>query len=92
VTHRMNVTPQARRGEPVAIPGRLRGVGGQGAVGAVVLDELKEINYQGSRHRFVRFDHTPTQVSVTPIRIDVRVDTGINPASLRAASVDSAKG
>ena len=40
VTHRSNTTRRARGSKEIAIPRWLRGVGGQGAVGAVVVGEL----------------------------------------------------
>jgi hypothetical protein len=52
VIHLSNHATGAREGEEVPVPRRLRGVGGQGAVRAVVVDELPQI-IKGRRVRSV---------------------------------------
>jgi hypothetical protein len=57
-------TTLARHGEQIAIPRGLRGVGGQGAVGAMGVDELFKGLRGGSlgSREVVGIDHKPTEL------------------------------
>ena len=63
VTHRSNTTPHEQATEQVAVPRGLGGVGGQGAVGAVVVNETFEI---GEEVHWVREIESSVSTTVHP--------------------------